>query len=68
MTSSCLPVYPLPLVDIINKCKQARRKKPAKCDPISRTSNSNCNDAEEHWCLTIRYVEQEARPMAAFAQ
>jgi hypothetical protein len=55
----------VPLVDMINKCKQARRKKPAKCDPISRTSNSNCNDTEEHWCLTIRYVEQEARPMAA---
>jgi hypothetical protein len=55
----------VPLVDMINKCKQARRKKPARCDPISRTSSSNCNDAEEHWCLTIRYVEQEARPMAA---
>jgi hypothetical protein len=32
------------------------------CEPYRSTVSKRCDDEVEHWCLTLHYKEQEARP------
>jgi hypothetical protein len=44
--------------DLIARCKDTG---PAPCDPVRPQDRGDCRGVEEHWCVTIRYEEREAR-------
>jgi hypothetical protein len=49
----------------IRECREARPRPRADCDPVRRVRDAPAAGVEEHWCLTLTYEEQEARPMTA---
>ena len=49
----------------IADCCTASRSRNSDCDPYAAAWNSTCRDVEETWCITIRYLEKEARPTTA---
>jgi hypothetical protein len=49
------------VLEAIRRCRQVERKR-ADCEPYRSAVAERCRDDEEHWCLTIRYDEKEARP------
>lgn len=52
--------------DLIGRIRECRRKRPTdECDPWRFHEEPDCKDQDEEWCITIRYVEREARPMGA---
>ena len=58
--------HPLNVIEMIRRCKEARRRRRrADCDPIRGRNDPDCQDREEHWCITLRYAEQEGRPTTA---
>src|SRR3954447_12402364 len=48
----------LNVAELIARCKDTG---PAPCDPVRPQSRGDCRGVEEHWCVTIRYEEREAR-------
>lgn len=56
-------VQDVPLLEMIRACRDAKRKRAAPCDPLKPAGRADCNDKEEHWCLAIRYEEQDCRPV-----
>ena len=48
----------LNVAELIARCKDTG---PAPCDPVRPQNRGDCQDVEEHWCVTIRYEEREAR-------
>jgi hypothetical protein len=54
-----------PVLEEIRKCREGRRRRRrADCDPVKAPDDKSCDDIEEHWCITIEYREEEARPIA----
>ncbi|MCP4925656.1 MAG: hypothetical protein GY916_06915 [Gammaproteobacteria bacterium] len=51
------------ICELIRKCKQAEPK--PECEPFHRPPNSNCDDIEEVWVLTIKYNEWASRGITA---
>lgn len=54
----CEP-HDVDIAEIIRQCKKARRR--IDCERPRRVRD---RQEIEHWCLTLRYAEQEARPKA----
>jgi hypothetical protein len=52
----------------VQQCREAARRKPADCDPYEAPPNVDCDDATEHWCITLRYDEQPYKPSTALRQ
>ncbi|HSF43581.1 MAG TPA: hypothetical protein VLT87_27555 [Thermoanaerobaculia bacterium] len=53
------------VMEEIRRCKEARKKDDCYCPP----GRKDCDeDREEHWCLTLSYLEKEARPTTALNQ
>lgn len=50
------------VLEMIRACRNAKQKR-ANCDPIHPNAKADCGDAEEYWCLTLAYDEQECRPV-----
>jgi hypothetical protein len=50
------------VLDAIQKCVDARRRRDDDCAPW-RDPNDRCTDDDEHWCVTLQYVENEGRPV-----
>ncbi|HXH90987.1 MAG TPA: type II secretion system protein GspG [Thermoanaerobaculia bacterium] len=50
----------LNILDAIQKCVDARRKSNDDCPPW-RDPNDTCSDDDQHWCVTLQYVENEGR-------
>jgi hypothetical protein len=55
------------VIRYINECKEKQRTRD-DCDPWRPTPDPNCDDLEEHWCITLSYQENEARPITALHQ
>ncbi len=55
------------LIEEIRKCIDARRRAAEVCPPW-QDPNADCVDQEDHWCVTIRYIETEARPTMPLRQ
>jgi hypothetical protein len=49
------------LLERIRRCRDKQRT-PQECVPIRTEDPANCRDVDEHWCLTLRYTEKDARP------
>jgi hypothetical protein len=49
------------VIEAIRRCKQVERQR-GECEPYRSAVSERCQDETEHWCLTIRYAEKEARP------
>ncbi|MCK9564174.1 MAG: hypothetical protein M0R02_15790, partial [Bacteroidales bacterium] len=49
------------ICELIRKC----REPPPECQPFRQPANSNCDDLEEVWVLTIRYREWASRGVTA---
>ncbi len=49
------------VLDAIRRCRQVDRRR-GECEPYRSSVSRRCEDETEHWCLTIRYAEKEARP------
>jgi hypothetical protein len=52
----------------IRACQDAGRRKRADCDPYQQPTDDPCDDVSEHWCVTVRYDEQQRRPTTALRQ
>lgn len=52
----------VPIDKLIAACDTAT--KAADCDPPRYPTAQGCDDREQHWCLWVRYREQQARPVA----
>ena len=53
------------VIEEIRRCKEARRRGDCYCPPGS----ADCDeDRDQHWCLTLSYMEQESRPTTALNQ
>lgn len=52
----------------IRAAQHARRRKRADCDPYQPPTDNGCDDVAEHWCVTVRYDEQQRRPTTALRQ
>ncbi len=50
----------LNVLEAIQKCIDAKRRREDDCPPW-KDPNDNCVDDEQHWCITLQYVENEAR-------
>lgn len=50
--------------DVIEAIRQCRRNDRTQedCVPWRSRRESRCDDVEEHWCITIQYLEKEASP------
>jgi hypothetical protein len=48
------------VLDAIQKCIDAKRRRDDDCPPW-RDYNDNCPDDNEHWCITLQYIENEGR-------
>jgi hypothetical protein len=48
----------LNVAELIARCRDTG---PAPCDPVRPQNRGDCRGVEEHWCVTIRYEEREAR-------
>jgi hypothetical protein len=55
------------ILDQIQKCIDARRRTAQECPPW-QDPNANCVDTEDHWCITIKYQETQARPTMPLRQ
>jgi len=51
------------ICELIRKCKQAEKQ--PDCNPFYQPPNTNCDDIEEKWVLTIKYQEQASRGVTA---
>lgn len=51
--------------DVIEAINACRRQEPCDCDPWRESRRLDCRDAEQEWCITIRYRETEGRPTTA---
>src|SRR5436305_2424836 len=57
------------LLKRIQECAALRkRQRRTGCDPMQPPVDPNCQDTTQHYCLTIAYQEQEARPINALRQ
>lgn len=54
--------HPLDVAQMIRDCKLARRRR-QNCDRLKPAERPR--DGVEHWCITLRYVEREAKPTTA---
>lgn len=52
------------VLDAIDKLCRARRPRRDDCDPYEPPLPPSCKEVEQHWCITLRYHEIEARPVA----
>jgi hypothetical protein len=52
------------LLALIRDCRN-RTQSGADCNPFLATQLTGCDGADQTWCLTISYAEQDARPVAA---
>ena len=59
----CLQHYDV--LQAIRECKEATRRQ--GCDPYTQ-AETNCADETEHWCVSVRYTEQQRRPSTALRQ
>ncbi len=46
-------------------CDASRRTRRTDCVPARPPAREICKDVEQTWCITLRYKEQEARPITA---
>ncbi|MGH3368585.1 MAG: hypothetical protein ACRDPR_01155 [Nocardioidaceae bacterium] len=53
------------VIAAIRACRDAQRRKRPDCDPYQPPGENPCDDATEHWCITVRYDEQQRRPTTA---
>jgi hypothetical protein len=51
----------VPILKLIAQCTATNRA--ADCDPPRYPRAEGCSDAEQVWCLWVRYSEQQARPV-----
>ena len=51
----------VPIGKLIAQCTATNRA--ADCDPPRYPKAEGCSDAEQVWCLWVRYKEQQARPV-----
>jgi hypothetical protein len=56
------------VVKAIQVCQDAQRRTRPDCDPYVPPDSGACNDVSEHWCIFVRYDEQERRPTTALRQ
>jgi hypothetical protein len=50
------------VVKAIEECCRARRRRAKSgCDPYMPPQDDGCKGNEQHWCITIEYLEREAR-------
>jgi hypothetical protein len=49
------------VISLIQQCQVANRT--MNCDPPSYPQATGCED-EQTWCLTVRYLEQDSRPVS----
>ncbi len=54
-------------IDILQLIRDCRNRMQAAtdCNPFMATQLTGCEGADQTWCLTITYAEQDARPVAA---
>jgi hypothetical protein len=52
------------LLQLVRDCRN-RTRPDADCNPFLATQLVGCEGADQTWCLTISYAEQDARPVAA---
>jgi hypothetical protein len=52
------------VVSLIRDCRN-RTQSAADCNPFLATNLTGCEGADQTWCLTIAYAEQDARPVAS---
>ncbi len=50
-------------VNFAQLIRACRDREERECDPMQMLADKGCEDAEENWCLTLCYDEQEARPV-----
>jgi hypothetical protein len=55
----------LDVLAAIRACQDARRRRRPDCDPYQPPADTSCDDVSEHWCVTLRYGEQQRRPTTA---
>lgn len=55
------------ILEQIQRCIDARRRTAEECPPW-QDPNANCVDTEDHWCITIKYEETQARPTMPLRQ
>jgi hypothetical protein len=46
-------------------CDARKRQRRTDCDPYQPPSDPGCQEVEQHWCITIKYQETQARPVTA---
>lgn len=51
--------------DVIAAINACRREERPDCEPWRESRRVDCRDAEQEWCITIRYAEKEGRPTTA---
>ena len=56
----------VPLLQMIQACRN-QSSPSSQCNPFLDTTLEDCTGADQTWCLTIAYAEQDARPVAALA-
>lgn len=54
----------IPLVQMIQDCR-SQAKPSTECNPFVASTLQDCTGADQTWCLTIAYAEQDSRPVAA---
>jgi hypothetical protein len=52
------------VMEAIDRCRAAGRR-PEECDPLVPPDDPACADLAERWCIVVKYVEEEARAVAA---
>jgi hypothetical protein len=60
----CMQHYDI--LQAIRECKEATRRK--GCDPNAQFNPESCAEETEHWCVSVRYTEQQRRPSTALRQ
>ena len=48
------------VLEAIQKCIDAKSRRDDDCPPW-RDPNDHCKEDDQHWCITLQYVENEAR-------
>ena len=56
----------VPLLQMIQACR-SQCQPSSQCNPFLGTTLEDCTGADQTWCLTIAYAEQDSRPVAALA-
>jgi len=60
---------PFNVIETLRQCNQElKRQQRVNCQPYTPVPDPGCKDADEHYCITLKYSEVETRPVTPLRQ